>query len=74
MFYWEIINVKEFFESYGFVTMDDRMEGGSLRVFGEKSELEKIVEQVVEKYGINGSFTPGENYGYKECWITKTKK
>ncbi len=68
------INVKEFFESYGFVTMDDRMEGGSLRVFGEKSELEKIVEQVVEKYGINGSFTPGENYGYKECWITKTKK
>jgi hypothetical protein len=66
--------VKEYFEKCGLEVIDHRSKGGALWIVGEKSELEKVISEAVDKFNISGMYTCGKATKYRQAWCTKTKK
>ena len=68
------ITLKEYFEEKGLQVIDNRKQAGRLWVIGSKTEIDAILNEAVEKYGVTGSYGSGKASGYKAGWFTKSKK
>ena len=68
------ITLKEYFEEKGLQVIDNRKQAGHLWVIGSKTEIDSIINEAVEKYGVTGSYGSGKASGYKAGWFTKSKK
>ena len=66
--------LKQFFDEKGLKVIDDRKKSGHLWVIGSRAEIDDVVSEAVEIYGINGSYGSGKVSGFKEGWFTKSKK
>ena len=66
--------VKAFFEEKGLEVYDNRKNNGHLWVIGEKTLIEKFINEAVDKFGITGIYTSGKEIKYKSGWCTKTRK
>lgn len=67
-------NVKAFFEEAGYEVIDLRNKTGFLWVIGERKEIENIVNQAIEKFGITGGYACNKATDFRQGWYTKTKK
>lgn len=66
--------VRKFFEEKGLEVIDQRAKKGALWIVGEKEQLQSIVDEAVEKWGISGVFSAGKATKFRNGWYTKTKK
>ena len=67
-------NLKAFFMSQGFTTVDKRPSGGCLWVVGDETELEPVIEKASRIYGAKGGFGSGRATGHRRGWYTKSTK
>lgn len=66
--------LKAYFEEKGLTVIDDRKKSGHLWVIGSRNEIDSIVREAMEIYGITGSYGSGKISGFKDGWFTKSKK
>ena len=65
--------VAEFFRSKGLKVSDLRQQTGFLWVIGSREEIEPIINEAIEKYGITGVYGSGRSSQFRPGWYTKTK-
>lgn len=66
--------LKQFFEERGLKVVDDRKKSGHLWVLEAKEQIEPIISEATEIYGLSGSYGSDRVINNKEGWYTKSKK
>ena len=67
------ISVADFFKSRGLTVSDQRNKNGFLWVIGNREDIEPIINEAVEKFGITGVYGSGKSSQFRPGWYTKTK-
>ena len=66
--------LNKYFNDLNIEYYDFRQEGGFFWVVGEKDEISEIIDKVIKKFKITGSYVKGKAIGYRAGWFTKSKK